>query len=439
MSEQDPADEEPDQSPTPAPRRVIDRSNALGELHRNRGGGIASQSLGSLGHDLFAAQSALRSFQMPSTALREIERASRISDLAGSALHVSNSVASVMNVAAEEARRMREAARSVMTQVPKPFSSLREIEQATRTSDLMRTATLATEQASSLTCIAAREGRRLSDLADRLGQSWMVGSALSETARLVRASQSFIGDAVRDHLDMVGRVQRDLNKTWEAARALQPWRYAEQIRTLPKRVKKNLVAMAEAGWYLDSEMPISDLIHFEDELAESDPEQISAGRADYFEGALDRIEETLSDRHPNRAHLIRDSFEAHRAGKFNTSIPLLLTQADGICFDLTGFQLFTGRGLVKLVKRVDPDTIERAYLEPLLRLGPISEGARQRQRRPASLNRHAVLHGECTDFGTKENGLKAISFLNFVSFVLCMTSESASNRAHENVRSIEKN
>ena len=36
----------------------------------------------------------------------------------------------------------------------------------------------------------------------------------------------------------------------------------------------------------------------------------------------------------------------------------------------------------------------------------------------AGLNRHQVLHGEVTDYGTEENSLKAIALLNYCAFVL---------------------
>ena len=34
------------------------------------------------------------------------------------------------------------------------------------------------------------------------------------------------------------------------------------------------------------------------------------------------------------------------------------------------------------------------------------------------LNRHAVMHGESLDYGSEENGLKAVSLLNYVSYIL---------------------
>ena len=52
---------------------------------------------------------------------------------------------------------------------------------------------------------------------------------------------------------------------------------------------------------------------------------------------------------------------------------------------------------------------------------PLIMSWRQRQQEPdgwSHLNRHRVLHGEVTDYGTEENSLKAISLLNYCALVL---------------------
>ena len=50
---------------------------------------------------------------------------------------------------------------------------------------------------------------------------------------------------------------------------------------------------------------------------------------------LDIIEEALIDSYPHRGHLFQQAFEAHREGKYGLSIPVFLTQADGIFWDQT--------------------------------------------------------------------------------------------------------
>lgn len=192
----------------------------------------------------------------------------------------------------------------------------------------------------------------------------------------------------------------------------------------PVRVKENLVALAEAGWYLDPEMDMHEIVRFKEDLENGTAEEVNDELALHFLSSLDRIQEALCADHPVRADLIREAFAAHREGKYSLSIPALFAQADGICYDLTGYQIFTGNGIYRFAKRIDPETLERAYLEPLLRTTPITESSRQRRAGIPQLNRHAVMHGESTDFPSEQNGLKAISFVNFVSHVLGMAVSS---------------
>lgn len=205
----------------------------------------------------------------------------------------------------------------------------------------------------------------------------------------------------------------------------------ESWRHYPARVKENLVALAEAGWYLDAEMDLTDIIYFKEELENGTIEEINEELAQHFHASLDRIEQSLCADHPTRAHLIKDAFAAHRDGKYSLSIPALFAQADGICFDLTGQQIFSGNGIYRFAKRIDPSTLERAYLEPLLRAIPITSSSRQQRTKIPQLNRHAVMHGESTDFPSEHNSLKAISFVNFVSHVLGMAVSSLKELAPE--------
>lgn len=64
-------------------------------------------------------------------------------------------------------------------------------------------------------------------------------------------------------------------------------------------------------------------------------------------------------------------------------------------------------------------------LSPLSKVLPINASEKERRRSLqdrglstwGELNRHLVLHGETTDYGTQQNSLKAVSLINYlVSF-----------------------
>lgn len=264
--------------------------------------------------------------------------------------------------------------------------------------------------------------RQMSELSRPKWDQSLVGSALAES---LRAIQSFGNAHQAKFLRYQGAIRQQLDSVSHLIEALRPKLPSfEQISEFwlryPARLKDNLIALATAGWYLDPEMAVTDIVHFKEDLQNNTAEEVNDELAEHFRSSLDRIEASLCENHPARAPLLRDAFAAHRDGKFSLSIPALFAQADGICFDLTGYKIFANNGIYRLAKRIDPDTMERAYLEPLLRSIPIKETSKQRRAKIPQLNRHAVMHGESIDFPTEENGLKAISFINFVSYVLAM-------------------
>lgn len=273
------------------------------------------------------------------------------------------------------------------------------------------------------------QASRHRQMTEALSPKWnqtLVGHALTESLSAIQSFRCIhqaellrTQNAIRQQFSSVTILLETLRPKLPSAKEISDFwlRY-------PARVKENLVALAEAGWYLDPEMDLTDIVNFKEDLENGTVEEVNDELALHFLSSLDRIEEALCTDHPARAHLIKEAFAAHREGRYSLSIPALFAQADGICHDLTGYQIFTGNGIYRFAKRIDPETLERAYLEPLLRTIPITNSSRQRRTKIPQLNRHAVMHGESTDFSSKQNGLKAISFVNFVSHVLGMAVSS---------------
>ena len=292
------------------------------------------------------------------------------------------------------------------------------------------------------------QAERHRQMQELIGPTWsqtLIGTALAGTAHAALPLMQFgheqmtrIQDAIRGHTAAIQHLSEAVSIVMSPLPDVTRF-----FADYPARVKENVVALAEAGWYLDPKMAAVDVMNFKEDLEQETAQEVSADLAEYFESSLDRIEATLCANHPTRAELIKDAISAHRQGKFSLSIPALFAQADGICFDLTGLCIFSGPGLGRLAKRLDPETLERAYLEPLLRAIPVKDSSKQRRAKVPQLNRHAVMHGESTDFPTRDNSLKAISFVNFVSHVaaLAVSSLNAGARqiSHESSAATHRN
>jgi len=101
-------------------------------------------------------------------------------------------------------------------------------------------------------------------------------------------------------------------------------------------------------------------------------------------------EQRLAAAYPNRAHLITPAIRAHVQGEYALSTPVFLSQADGICFDGCGGQLYQVRELEKLVDKLGLPGSDWA-LAPLTGVFRMRLGSKDRQG-PMCLVRHS---GSC--------------------------------------------
>lgn len=220
---------------------------------------------------------------------------------------------------------------------------------------------------------------------------------------------------VQPMVEVVANVQRNIGPFFvELAHALAQ---------LPERTRESLATLAQHGWYLDPEMALPEIadvvLQFEQgQVTDANDELVA-----YFDQRREIILSTLCVAFPRRANILASAFEAHAAGKYELSIPVLLAQADGICLELTGVQLYSKQRdgkprVAEAVATFDVDGFTAALLHPLTEVFPITFSSKERVGLPDILNRHAILHGESVAYGTRVNGCKAISLLSFTAWAL---------------------
>lgn len=198
----------------------------------------------------------------------------------------------------------------------------------------------------------------------------------------------------------------------------------QAFEKLPPQIRDALMTLADNGWYASPDLSIPAMLR----LAEAfTPENVGAANealCDYFESELDAVESHLVSQLPERSRLLAAAFAAHRRSEYALSIPVFLAQADGICQKITGEQLYSkkGNGMPRLADvLVAPDTprFTKSMLAPIIEPAPITANASVRQQLPGNiLNRHAVLHGESTDYDTRLNSCRSISLLVYVAWIL---------------------
>ncbi|MNJ40303.1 hypothetical protein D3C77_351950 [compost metagenome] len=206
---------------------------------------------------------------------------------------------------------------------------------------------------------------------------------------------------------------------------------ANNIRTerYPK-VIECLDFLAAKTWFVSMSLGLSNY----ERLAFS-PETI--GMSEEVEGALndlfievyreslDDLEASMLDRFPKRAFAIGPAINAHRRGEFALSIPVFLSQADGILLDITSAELFTSKGHISKHAQSQISTephenwlgyFDDAKWSPLSVVRPIGWSPKERSKEGYDgLNRHTIMHGMDLNYASEVNSYKSLSLLVYIA------------------------
>lgn len=225
----------------------------------------------------------------------------------------------------------------------------------------------------------------------------------------------------------IAKMISDLRNTIKESIAPDFSRLRKSLEDIPERTRDALILLGEHGWYLDPEMTLPDLWRLEKALSDGDVEEAENALVEYFGRRLLDIKASVASKFQHRSHLIESAFDAHDRGCYELCIPVLLAQVDGICKEIVDQYLFIKKDrkpqTAVYVSQIATDTYKAALLSPLATALPIGKTESERSDSFNALNRHTVLHGESLDYGTKANSLKAISLLNYVSYVLHTVSK----------------
>ena len=174
---------------------------------------------------------------------------------------------------------------------------------------------------------------------------------------------------------------------------------------------KVIIKLANLGWFLGRKI-LQDLPTDPLEILKStDPANITKIMCRYFRKKLDTIANELINNYPERQNLLRKTFQAHRQGHYDFSIPLFLSHADGISRHRFGGEVFMKKGRKTIATHSLSLHAEYLISNELL---PIWASQANRSNDPSILNRHQIVHGESIDYGNELNSLRTISFLYWI-------------------------
>ncbi|MEQ8765810.1 MAG: hypothetical protein RL885_17950 [Planctomycetota bacterium] len=245
-----------------------------------------------------------------------------------------------------------------------------------------------------------------------------------------------LGQIFRPIVQGIGLVSAELQRAGEQAQAaakswsatLEPFtrEFKAWLEQLPQWEEEVATKTAQRGWYLDPDMNVVQIREIADALCdETKLEEVERELCDWYTERLPQIELNLKRWYPTRADLIRQAFETHRLELFGASIPLMLAQADGLVYDSTNGQSqlykWAGKKLGDHLGKWCKEGFKTGFFTAITGKSTLTLDESKRDeafRHSGLLNRHAVLHGEDTDYATRMNGLRATSLLYFVAWML---------------------
>ena len=207
-----------------------------------------------------------------------------------------------------------------------------------------------------------------------------------------------------------------------------PYRIRESLERQDREEGAAAKILAQHGWYADPDLTSGSAQALAALFKGGQVEKGNETQCLLVERRLPEIEAAIVKAQPKRAVIIGQAFSAHRRGEYALSIPVLLAQADGICNDLFAVQLYARRRNspeMKLVEKLGSVAVQiGSAIIPLLEASPIAWNQNERKTAGPILNRHAVIHGEDVDYGTRINGCRAVSYIHYTSTYLPMYKEA---------------
>jgi hypothetical protein len=201
------------------------------------------------------------------------------------------------------------------------------------------------------------------------------------------------------------------------------------LRSLPdtataidRRIALNETILAQHGWFISFwDTPLALLNSTASRLDGPAGKQADETLASHMEGLIPSLKEAIAESFPARQVILADAFDAHDGAKYTLSIPVFLAQADGIGAASFGVESIysLSSGIAKFRDFIQNKLFpafagEYSYHYLITARMPINASRGKRKHYPGMLNRHSVLHGESTDYPTRINSCKAISWLQYI-------------------------
>ena len=214
--------------------------------------------------------------------------------------------------------------------------------------------------------------------------------------------------------------QKHIDSAWELIK--EQGGFKSYFEKLSEEHKIFVGILANEAWFMDYWLAPRTVMARLIIQKKNNTNSLDSFMCEYFDSKIKKIKENICKKYPNRSKIIKAAFKAHKRKEYELSIPIFLSQSEGICIEITGEKLFQQYNKrMKTESWINSNVTNKfikAYLEPFCTPSAIVASKQEKDKYQGIMNRHLILHGIDTDYATKVNSLKAISLLNYVGTFL---------------------
>ena len=223
--------------------------------------------------------------------------------------------------------------------------------------------------------------------------------------------------ALEQSSQIFGQQVRLLGEQTQAVVSAQIAALFEAIKRLPsygEELTAFTVRVVEEGWFIDPNMSGMEAVRIGRRVLDGESTKLTPYFMEYYESSVNEIEQKSIDVSPHREPVLRDVFKAHKRNEYTLSVLPLIAQAEGVIAERhDNKRIFSKEGRRAIVEGGQKKWVNRVLEAP----HPLWANERNYSPSTGNVNRHKLMHGGDWEYGTRENSLKAISFLSFACAV----------------------
>jgi hypothetical protein len=231
-----------------------------------------------------------------------------------------------------------------------------------------------------------------------------------------------------------GQLAKDLGRIREAIFRVRRETHinmadlSEGNRRFKAELPELLRTIAEHGWFISGyHTPLAAIHPLAQMFRTGDIERANEQLCGQVKPNLPAIEGMLIKEFPRRGAILERAFRSLREKDYVVCIPLLLIQADGIGREIIAAATpkFSITSKQRKAQQVIKDFIAKSangppftgeIFELITHDIPLTRSEGHQGLKPGVLNRHGILHGLDTDYATEANALRAVSWIDYVSY-----------------------